>query len=74
MFGWHFARRPVRDFAAAATADTKFFARFHCGCLRRGVFLPPSPFEACFLSMAHTEADIDFTLEQARAAMREALP
>ena len=74
MFGWHFVAGPVRDFAAAATADTKFFARFHRGCLRRGVFLPPSPFEACFLSMAHTEADIDFTLEQARAAMREALP
>ncbi|NJD10811.1 MAG: aminotransferase class III-fold pyridoxal phosphate-dependent enzyme, partial [Gemmatimonadetes bacterium] len=74
MFGWHFVAGPVRDFATAADADTGFFARFHRGLLRRGVFLPPSPFEAAFLSMAHTAADIDFTLEQARAAMREALP
>jgi glutamate-1-semialdehyde 2,1-aminomutase len=74
MFGWHFVEGPVRDFDAAAAADTTFFGRFYRACLRRGVFLPPSPFEAAFLSLAHTEADIDFTLEQVRAAMREALP
>jgi glutamate-1-semialdehyde 2,1-aminomutase len=74
MFGWHFVAGPVRDFDTAAAADTTFFARFYRACLRRGVFLPPSPFEAAFLSLAHTEADIDFTLEQIRAAMREALP
>jgi glutamate-1-semialdehyde 2,1-aminomutase len=73
MFGWHFVPGPVREFATAATADPAFFARFYRGCLRRGVFFPPSPFEAAFLSLAHTEADIDFTLDQVRAAMREAL-
>jgi glutamate-1-semialdehyde 2,1-aminomutase len=65
---------PVRDFATAATADTAFFSRFYQGCLKRGVFLPPSPFEAAFLSVAHTDGDIDYTLEQVRTAMRKALP
>ena len=73
MFGWHFVAGPVRDFDAAARADTALFTRFFRGALRRGVFLPPSPFEAAFLSVAHSEADIDFTLEQLRAALREAL-
>lgn len=73
MFGWHFTAGPVRDFATAAAADIPFFARFYQGCLKRGVFLPPSPFEASFISMAHTDADIDRTLEALRAALRESL-
>jgi glutamate-1-semialdehyde 2,1-aminomutase len=73
MFGWHFVEGPVLDFATAATADTAFFARFYQAALRRGVFLPPSPFEAAFISTAHGDAEIDFTLEQLQAALREAV-
>jgi glutamate-1-semialdehyde 2,1-aminomutase len=73
MFGWHFVPGPVRDFDAAARADTAMFARFFQAALARGVFLPPSPFEAAFLSVAHDDAAIDFTLEQLRAALREAV-
>ena len=73
MFGWHFVPGPVRDFDAAARADTTMFARFFQAALARGVFLPPSPFEAAFLSVAHDDAAIDFTLEQLRAALREAV-
>ena len=72
MFGWHFVAGPVRSFRDAQRVDGAFFARFFHACLRRGVFLPPSPFEACFLSTAHSADDIDFTLEQVRAAMHEA--
>jgi len=39
--------------------------------LERGVFLPPSQFEAMFVSLAHTEADVDFTVEAARQALKE---
>ena len=73
MFGWHFVEGPVRNFEQAATADTEFFSRFHQGCLRRGVFLPPSPFEAAFISAAHTEEDIEQTIDRIRDAMREAV-
>ncbi len=72
MFGWHFAPGPVRTFADAQAVDLEFFARFYRACLKRGIFLPASPFEAMFLSTAHTEADIEQTIEQLDAAMREA--
>ncbi|HEU5209962.1 MAG TPA: glutamate-1-semialdehyde 2,1-aminomutase [Longimicrobiales bacterium] len=72
MFGWHFVEGPVRTFADAQRVDLEFFARFYRACLERGVFLPASPFEAMFLSTAHTDADIDHTVEQITAAMKEA--
>jgi glutamate-1-semialdehyde 2,1-aminomutase len=60
---------PVTDFRAALACDTKRFARFHGELLRRGIYLPPSQFEAAFLSAAHTDADIDRTV----TAVKEAL-
>lgn len=72
MFGWHFVDGPVRTFADAQRVDAAFFARFYRACLERGIFLPASPFEAMFLSTAHTDADIDHTVEQVTAAMKEA--
>ena len=72
MWGFHFAEGPIRSFAEAKHADTGLFARFFRACLARGVFLPPSAYEAAFLSVAHTDAVIDFTLEQFRAALQEA--
>ena len=61
-------RAPVTDFATAAASDTEAFGRFHRAMLDQGVWLPPSQFEAAFLSTAHTSADIDFTVEAARKA------
>jgi glutamate-1-semialdehyde 2,1-aminomutase len=65
-----FCRGPVNDYAAAQGSDTALFARFFHGMLERGVYLPPAQFEAAFLSLAHTEADIDETLRAAGAALR----
>ena len=68
MFTWFFTGGPVTDFASAAAADTAAFAHFHQAMLDAGVWLPPSQFEAAFLSAAHTSDDIDFTVEAARSA------
>ncbi len=73
MWGVHFVDGPVLRFEDAKRADTALFGRFFQAALRRGVFLPPSAFEACFLSTAHSEEDIAFTVEQLRAALREAV-
>jgi glutamate-1-semialdehyde 2,1-aminomutase len=73
MLGVHFVPGPVRDFEDAKRTDRELFSRFFHGCLRRGVLLPPSPFEASFLSVAHTDEDVDATLEVARDALRAAV-
>ena len=64
-----FTDRPVRDFSSATSADTGQYARFFRGMLARGVYPPPSQFEAWFLSAAHTAKDVDKTIAAARAAM-----
>jgi glutamate-1-semialdehyde 2,1-aminomutase len=55
----------VRNRGDASTARADVFARWFRGMLAEGMYLPPSPFEACFISLAHTESDID---ELGRAA------
>jgi glutamate-1-semialdehyde 2,1-aminomutase len=64
---------PVRNFDEAKRADTKLFARWHRAALAAGVFLAPSAFEAGFVSSAHTEEDIDVTVERLDAALGTAL-
>ena len=66
-----FTDRPVRDFASATSANADRYAAFFRGMLSRGVYPPPSQFEAWFLSAAHTAKDIDTTIRAARAAMRD---
>jgi glutamate-1-semialdehyde 2,1-aminomutase len=66
-----FTDRPVRDYQSATSADAVRYARFFRGMLRRGVYLPPSQFEAWFLSAAHKVTDVDDTIKAARLAMRE---
>ena len=63
MLTLFFIEQPVTDFAIAKTCDTDRFCEFHQAMLRKGVYWPPSQFEAAFLSTAHTEADIDHTVE-----------
>jgi glutamate-1-semialdehyde 2,1-aminomutase len=72
MWGLYFAPGPVRSYADARQSDTALFARWHKAALARGVFLAPSAFEAGFVSAAHSEADIDFTIAQLDAALAEA--
>jgi glutamate-1-semialdehyde 2,1-aminomutase len=72
MFGWHFVEGPVHDFETAVSVDSELFARFHRAALRRGVFLPASPFEAAFLSTAHTPDIIARAAHELSAALREA--
>ena len=63
-----FAQAPVRDYAEARAADGAAFARFHAAMLERGIYLPPSPFEAWFPSLAHGDDEIEATLEAASQA------
>lgn len=58
------------DFAAVKRSDTARFGRFHAAMLERGVYLPPSQFEAWFLSTVHDDAVIDEVIEAARGALR----
>jgi len=66
-----FTDRPVRDFSSATSANTEHYARFFRGMLERGVYLPPSQFEAWFLSTSHTVQDVDRTIAAARGAMKD---
>ena len=61
-----FTREPVTDYASAKTADTKAYAEYFKHMLRSGIHLAPAQFEAMFLSDAHTEEDIQATLEAVR--------
>jgi glutamate-1-semialdehyde 2,1-aminomutase len=68
-----FSAPPVTDFAAASACDLAAHARFCRAMLDRGVYPPPSQFEAWFVSLAHGEAAIDRTLEAAADSLQEAL-
>jgi glutamate-1-semialdehyde 2,1-aminomutase len=65
-----FTERPVRDLESALTSDTVRYGVFFREMLARGIYLPPSQFEAWFLSGAHTERDVTRTLKAARDAFR----
>jgi len=65
-----FTASPVADYEGARTSDTGRYAAYFRGMLDAGVFLAPSQFEAMFVSLAHTDADIEATIEAARGALR----
>jgi glutamate-1-semialdehyde 2,1-aminomutase len=71
MFTWFFTPETVTDFATAAKSDTAAFARFHRGMLERGVWLPPSQYEAAFVGAAHGEREVELVLEAARGALQD---
>jgi glutamate-1-semialdehyde 2,1-aminomutase len=66
-----FTGESVRDYDSALTADTAAYGRFFRGMLSRGIYMPPSQFEAWFLSGAHTARDIDKTIKAAKAVLQE---
>jgi glutamate-1-semialdehyde 2,1-aminomutase len=71
MFCGFFTAGPVRDYATAKTSDTAMFGRFFHGMLQRGVYLAPSQYEAGFMSLAHTDAEIQQTIAAAAEAFAE---
>ncbi|HVS66210.1 MAG TPA: glutamate-1-semialdehyde 2,1-aminomutase [Thermoanaerobaculia bacterium] len=71
MFGFFFSEQPVRDYRDAKASNVDRFSTFFHAMLDAGVYLAPSPFEAAFLSTAHGEDEIAFTLEAARRAFAE---
>jgi len=69
MFTWFFTSQPVTNFASAVTSDTAVFGQFHRAMLDAGVWLPPSQFEAAFVSTAHGPTETAIILEAARHAL-----
>ena len=69
MFTLFFSEKPVRNFEDAQQADHDRFGRFHQAMLARGVYLPPSGYEACFVSAAHGDQEIEHILNAAREAL-----
>jgi glutamate-1-semialdehyde 2,1-aminomutase len=65
-----FSAEPIGNYTAAKRSDTKRYARFFREMLDRGIFLAPSQFEAAFVSVVHTSADIDRTLAAAHDAFQ----
>jgi glutamate-1-semialdehyde 2,1-aminomutase len=70
MFTAFFTNGKVKDFASAKTSDTAKFGNFFRAMLQNGVNLAPSQFEAAFLSLAHSKADIAKTVEAARKSLK----
>jgi glutamate-1-semialdehyde 2,1-aminomutase len=71
LFSVFFREGPVRDYEAARSADHQAFARFFRAMLARGVYLPPSGYEGWFVGVAHSEDEVERTVEAARQAARE---
>jgi glutamate-1-semialdehyde 2,1-aminomutase len=69
MWGFFFSKKPVRNFTDAKSSDAEFFRRFFHASLSRGVYLAPSPFEACFMSAAHGDREVEISLSAFRDAM-----
>lgn len=70
MIGIFFTNEEVNNFASARTSDLDLFARYYRGMAENGIFLPPSQFEGIFLSAAHTDEDIDHTVEAAEKTFK----
>jgi glutamate-1-semialdehyde 2,1-aminomutase len=68
MFTWFFNKGPVTDWDSASKSNTEAFGKFFRSMLDSGVYLPPSQYEAAFLSAAHTEEDVQRTIAAAKVA------
>jgi glutamate-1-semialdehyde 2,1-aminomutase len=73
MWGFFFSTKPVRNFMVAKSSDAGLFRRFFHAALERGIYLAPSPFEACFMSAAHGDAEVSTALRRMRDAMEHAI-
>ena len=66
MFGFFLCEGPVRNFEEAKATDSERFGKLHRAMLERGIYLAPSAFEAGFTSLAHSDADIEATINAFR--------
>jgi glutamate-1-semialdehyde 2,1-aminomutase len=73
MWGFFFSKKPVRNFTDAKASDADLFRRFFHAALERGVYLAPSPFEACFMSAAHGDTEIESALDRMKSALGVAI-
>ncbi len=71
MFTWFFTPSEVRDFASANASDTEAFGRFHRAMMERGVWLPPSQFEAAFVSAVIGRREVEMILAAAGESLAE---
>jgi len=71
MFCLYFTKEPIIDYASAKRADTARFAHFFWHMLERGIYLPPSQFESCFISLALNDAMLNETIKQIELSLRE---
>jgi glutamate-1-semialdehyde 2,1-aminomutase len=71
MFCVYFTQEPVTDYASAKRSDTALFARYFWKMLARGVYLPPSQFEACFISLALEDAMLEETVQSLEFVLRQ---
>jgi glutamate-1-semialdehyde 2,1-aminomutase len=71
MFTLFFAEGPVRDYRTAKMSDMNRFAKFFIEMMEQGIYLPPSQFEACFISLAHTQKDLDKTIQACDNAFKK---
>ena len=69
MFTWFFQPGTVHDWDTAAKSDTQAFGKFHRAMLEHGIYLPPSQYEAMFMSAAHSESDIQQTIAAATESL-----
>lgn len=70
MFSLYLSATPVRDYATALQTDAKLFGKLFHACLSKGVYLPPSAYEACFISTAHEGSAIDRACDIMSEAIR----
>ncbi len=71
MFTLYFCKGPVKNYEDAKRADRKQFVKYFHGMLEEGIYLPPSPYEAWFLSAAHTPEDLDKTIAAHERVLRK---
>jgi glutamate-1-semialdehyde 2,1-aminomutase len=72
MFSLFFEpERPVKDYASVLKTNADMFVKYFYGMLKRGIYLAPSAYEAGFVSLAHTDEDIERTIEAARGTFKE---
>ena len=71
MFTLFFTEGPVKDYSTAKMSNTRRFAQFFIEMMEQGIYLPPSQFEAWFLSLAHTQKDLDRTIEACDIAFKK---
>ena len=69
MFTWFFTGEAVTDFHSASSSDTAAFGRYHRTMMEQGVWLPPSQYEAAFISTAHGEREVELLLHAAKTAL-----